>query len=215
MLTVLHGDNLIASYNLLQKYKKDFSGEIVTLESKSTTPKELEEVLGQSALFDTSKLVILEGNPKANLVEAINALAASFDLIVWADKKITTTPFKGKILELKDTTNTNFKFADSFTSRDLKNSLHDLQTLLDEKTPSELIVGILTRQLKLIMQVLDGEVSNINPYVVSKIKIHLKKWTPEKVKKGLKELLVIDHHLKTGRIDPQSALFNYLTKTLV
>lgn len=214
MLTVLHGDNLIASYNLLQKYKKDFSGEVVTLEAKTTTPKELEEVLGQSALFDVSKLVVLEGNPKAGLIEAINTLSTSNDLIVWADKKITTTAFKGKILELKDSTNTNFKFADNFTARDLKNSLRDLQTLLDEKTPSELIIGILTRQLKLILQILDGEVGGINPYVVSKIKVHLKKWTPDLVKNALADLLVVDHHLKTGRIDPQSALFNYLTKLL-
>src|SRR3990167_2285828 len=102
MLTVLHGDNLIASYNLLQKYKKDFNGEIVTLDAKTTTPAELLETLGQDALFDSSKLVILEGNPKAGLLEAINKGSTSFEIIVWADKKITTGSFKGKILELKD-----------------------------------------------------------------------------------------------------------------
>lgn len=214
MLTLLHGDNLIASYNLLQKYKQDFSGEIVTLDAKTTTQTELEETLGQNALFESSKLVILEGNPKAGLVEAINKLSNSFDIIVWADKKITAAAYKGKILELKDTTNTNFKFADSFTARDLKNSLKELQTLIAEKTPSELIVGILTRQLKLILQVLEGETTSINPYVVSKIKIHLKKWTPQQVKRGFKELLEVDHSLKTGRIDSQSALFNFLTKVL-
>lgn len=214
MLTVLHGDNLIATYNLLQKYKQDFSGEIVTLDAKTTIPKELEEALGQSALFESSKLVILEGNPKAGLVEAINKLSNSFDIIVWADKKITTTSFKGKILELKDTTNTNFKFADSFTSRDLKNALKDLQTLLDSKTPSELIVGILTRQLKLILQILEGETGGINPYVVSKIKAHLGKWTSKEVKRGFEELLEVDHSLKTGRIDPKDGLMNFLIKVL-
>lgn len=214
MLTVLHGDNLIASYNTLQKLKKEFGGEVITLDAKNLTGQELEEKAGQKALFESQKLVILEGSPKANLVPTINQLAASQEIIIWLDKKLTTTTLKGKVLEFKDTTQTNFKLADAFTRRDLKGALQELGTLFKEKTPAELIVGLLTRQMKLILQIKSGDLAGINPYVIQKIKIHQGKWSKEDLLKGFEELLLVDQRIKTGRMDSQSALFNFLTKVL-
>jgi hypothetical protein len=215
MVTLLHGDNLIASYTKLQSLKNDFDGEIVTLEAKSLTPKLLQETIGQTALFHASKLVVIEGLPKANVIGVINQVGDQAEIIIWLDRKTAASSLKAKTLEFKDSSSqTSFKLADSLTSRDLKGALRELKRLLEDKTPPELIIGILARQLRLIIQVLDKETSSLNPYVAGKIKENLNSWTKTELKRGLEQLLKVDHQIKTGRMEASHALFNYLTDLL-
>lgn len=213
MITLLHGDNLAASYNWLQNLKKTFTGEILTLNAKNLTTVGLGEAIGQNALFTTSKLIVIEGLPKTSLVTAINEVGQYSEIIVWLDKKTTTTSLKAKVIEFKDSSaGANFKLADSFTARDFKACIHEFNNLLAQKTPPELIVGILSRQLKLMIMVKDAALSGINPYVVQKIKAHEKKWTQQQLKEMLEGLLKVDHQIKTGRMEASHALFNYLAQ---
>jgi hypothetical protein len=214
MITLLHGDNLLSSYNYLQKLKAAFSGEIVTLEAKTLTPKLLEEIAGQQALFTSTKLVIIEGQPKKEVLPTLDSLSGQ-ELLIWVDKKITPPKIQAKVLEFKDTgSNANFRFGDNFAARDLKASLVDFQTLVEDKIPMELVIGLLHRQLRLMIMLQDGETAGINPYVASKIKPQLKKWQGAELVAAIEKLLLVDHQIKTGRIRPETSLINYLTQVL-
>lgn len=215
MLTVLHGDNLVATYTALTRLRESFVGEVLSLEAKSLNEKTIEEILGQGDLFAPKKLVIIAGLPKAAFHKILNQFSNDQDIIIWADKKVATGSLKGKVLEFKDTSgNANFKFADNFTGRDLKGSLAELDKLLKDKVPIEIIIGILNRQLTLMVQVFSQVTGGINPYVVQKIKLHQNKWTYEQIKTAFENLLEVDHQSKTGRMEPKTALLTYLIKTL-
>lgn len=215
MLTLLHGDNLAASYSYLLRLKKEFQGEIIDVESKNLTEKLVNEIIGQDSLFTTAKLIVVTGQPLAAVLKNIQLLSSGNEIIIWVDKKIGTSSYKAKILEFKDSSpNPNFKLSDCFANRDLKGCLKELANLGKVKTPSELIIGILARQVRLLLQLKDEDPSGINPYVVSKLRPLLGKWENSELKTGLEKLLELDHKIKAGKMDPGTGLFNYIVETV-
>lgn len=214
MWTIIHGDNLVASYTYLLNLKKNFKGEVKELGAKGLDEKELKEVIGQTGLFNASKLVVITGLPSLSIFK-LAPLLEKEELVIWVDKKVNLPGVKAKILEFKDTTSkANFKLADNFSNQDLKGCLKELENLLKEKTPPELIIGILARQIRLMIQVKEGELGGINPYVASKLKGTVPKWQLVGLEKSMEKLLEVDHQIKTGRMEARLALFNYLLETI-
>lgn len=216
MLTLLHGDNLVTSYQAYLKAFKTFEGATKQLVAKDLTLKTVAEILGQDSLFSDRLLILIEGWPKADLLKTIEVYGQNQDIIIWVDRKVDHPKIKAKVLEFKDSAgNNSFKFIDSFLAKKAPASLRELEALWVEKIPTELLVGMITRQLRLLIQVKDRDANGVNPYVYQKLQLIEKTWTREEILTTLEALLELDHQIKTGRIEARRGLLNFLTQILV
>lgn len=81
MITIIHGDNILASRKELEKIKNEFKGEIIQLDGATLSETDFIQATQSQAMFASSRLVIIDGLPKFN----INS--ATCDVVVLENKK--------------------------------------------------------------------------------------------------------------------------------
>lgn len=117
MITIIHGDNILASRKELEKIKSEFKGEILELDGATLTENIFVQATQSRSIFENSKLVIVDGLPKIELKDE------SCDVLIWVGKKITP-PKNAKVLEFK-TPPSIFKFLNNMTVVNFRAALKD------------------------------------------------------------------------------------------
>lgn len=117
MITIIHGENILASRKELEKIKNEFKGEILELDGAALTENIFIQATQSRSIFENSKLVIIDGLPKIELEDE------GCDVLIWVGKKIT--PPKGlKSLEFR-TPPSIFKFLNNMTVANFRAALKD------------------------------------------------------------------------------------------
>lgn len=117
MISVLHGENIIASRKELEKIKNEFKGEILELDGVTLTENVFIQATQSRSIFESSRLVIIDGMPKIELKDE------GSDVLIWVEKK-TTPPRGAKSLEFK-TPPSIFKFLNNMTVANFRAALKD------------------------------------------------------------------------------------------
>jgi DNA polymerase III delta subunit len=204
MIYLLYGPDTVSSRTYLLKLKKNYSDH-TTIEVKRQ--KDKVEIPTNTGLFGNKRLIIVE-----NLIpkeEAPFKSSESIDIVIWTSEVVIPPKWVDKSLVFKQENQAStFKLADAVSYGQEKQALLILKNLLLEKTPVELIIGSLVRQLRLLSLVIEGEVETISKssFVQEKTREQGKKWSLKKVKKALLLVMKADFGIKTGQINAETAL---------
>lgn len=200
MLTVLHGENIIASRDKLVELitqAKEKNKTIERLDAKKINPGLLESKLIKQDLFGTERTVVIDelhslprSKQKELLIELITK--SDVDVILWEKRKLTPTMIKNfpraTNLEFK-LSSALFKWLDSLNgSKKNKNQqLLTFRQTLQTEDP-HLCLVMLARQIRMLIQAKDGGSISGSPWMVKKIKKQSQSF-------NLPQLLNIHHRL--------------------
>lgn len=182
MLTVIHGENQVASRSKLSQLlteAKKHQNEIVNLEAEKLDRANLETVLLSDSLFGNSKILVLENLhslPKSKKKdEFINLISStSIDIILWEKKSLTKTDFKKlpteiEVYEFKVTAKL-WSLLDQLSSN--PKSKTSLLKLFHESVANdgaEFIFLMLVRQIRMLIQVKEKQAPAMAPFMLAKL----------------------------------------------
>ena len=193
MITIIHGDNVVAGRNELEKIRTNFSGEIVVLEGKNLSPTDLIQATQSQSLLSEKRLVIVE-----NCLE-FEIGKNECDMVFWYDKEIGKTildkfkKYETKILLFKTDT-LIFKFCDNILPGNGKKSVELFRSCL-QSGDAEYIFIMIVRQFRLMLNPL-----SLTPWQQSKVVSQAKAFGQNKLESIYKKLLEMDYQNKTGQL---------------
>lgn len=213
MITILHGDNFVASrQHLNQTIKKHKSNktEIARFDGRNLKPEALTQALESASLFGQDQFIVIEdflcqphSNQKSQLTDIILKNSAK-TIILWEKKPISALVKKqfpqAAIKEFK-TPRIVFKFLDSIKPNHSQTSLQLLHQCYQKDAPA-LVFYLFSRRLTQLIQVLDAPESlKTAPWQTNKLKTQAKNFTLNKLTQLHRQLLDIDYQIKTGQTD--------------
>ena len=205
MKYLIHGEDTVSSRNYLSSLKRHYQN-TVFLEGEKLSLEGFKEIASNPPLFPGKDLIVVENFPDPQKIFSIDSVV---DVAFLWPISLEEIPKADKIFYFKEKKAFGiFKFADSVGQRQIKTSLSLLNNLFEEKVSSEKIISILTRQLKLIAQVLDGDSDKVSSsdFVKKKLIDQSKLWSIKKIHIALALLFQIDVKIKKGRAKPEVAL---------
>ena len=212
MRYIIHGDDIVSSRNYLNSLKKQYQ-DVLSLEGPKITPTEFLNVAANQLLFPKKTIVVVENYTGP---EKIFDMDTSLDTAFWWPKALQKIPSADKVLQFKSQSAFGiFKYTDSVGLKQTKESLTLLNRLLEERVPAEKIIAMLTRQIRMIGQVLDGgeEKASSSEFIRKKLDQQAKNWDIRKIQESLMVVFSVDIKIKKGEIKPESAL-TFLTYRL-
>lgn len=214
MLTIIYGQDLVKSRNLLDQIKKENTGkEIINLDGKKLDQTALKESLESGSMFGGDRLVILEdltSNRSKKTVEEITDYLSlrhySNNLILWEKKELTKTFLTklkaDKFFEFKLEA-VIFKLLDALRP-DNQNQLLTLllQSIKVEK--AELILYMLAGRIRHLILLKDNvedaeEVLKMAPWQKGKLTKQANYFTLDNLVRLYRTLLQIEVEQKTGQ----------------
>lgn len=221
MLSIVHGDNSVASRQKLQELLGKFSHyERQFLNAEQLSPAELESALANSSLFNDRDFVLIENLfslPKSKKKDQlINLLIdAEKDIICWEKKLLSVTALKkfpkAQVYAFKLSSKL-WNFLDQLSPQ-VTNKAKQLKLLQEvlKQDGAELCFAMLLRQLRLLIKVKEGDDTDLAPFIRSKVQQQAKKFSLEKLIKMHEELFQIEKKMKTSKnllgLGPQLDLF--------
>ncbi len=221
MLTVIHGENQVASRHKLSDLvaaAKKQNQEIVSLEAEKLDRAKLESTLLSNSLFGNSKTLILEGlhslpksKKKDEFIDLISS--ASIDIILWEKKLITKTDFKklpadSAVYEFKITAKL-WSLLDHLTSNPKsKNTVLKLFKESVESDGAEFVFLMIVRQIRMLIQVKENQPLKMAPFMLAKLSKQAREFTLEKLLELHYKLFEIDQKQKqsTGLLSLEAEL---------
>lgn len=208
MLTIIHGDNTVASRGALTAHvaKARAEGAVVQLTAKDLSIPQLEDALGTQELFSAHTLVVLEGLfalPKSKKKDLMLSMCAGArpDLLVWEAKTLTVTQLKqlpSATIQLFKISPMVFAWLDSLRPGNAAQSL----TLLDKAEKQddiEMCFAMLSRQVRLLLQfLLEPQAVKVAPFALAKRKKQTGYFTVSKLLAIHEKLVSIDEAQKTS-----------------
>lgn len=219
MITILHGDNQVASRQRLTAFKdeaKSQGKEIITLEGKGIDKTLLIQSFESGSLFSLPKLVVIENligslrtgsKIKDEIIEYLITGKFDSDVIVWEGKSVGKS-----LLKLKKQKHVKvedfkmpvviFKLVESLTPTTVNEALFYLDETL-KTTPVEVAFTMIVRQFRILLGLATNapleEIQKMAPWSRGKTTRQTAFFSPEKLKVLYKQLLIIDYQTKTGR----------------
>ena len=212
MRYIIHGDDEVSSRIYLHNLKKQYQ-QTTTLNGKNLSPQDYSEIVTNQPLFSGKVLVIIENYLGTEKIYSIKSLV---DVAFWWSRNLSKTPVGDKTIYFRDKDAFEvYRFADSVGNKQKKTSLLLLNKLIEENSPPEKIISALTRQFKLIAQVLDGEKKMISKsdFVIKKISAQANNLSIKEIQKDMMLLFQVDLLIKSGKQKPNIAL-NFLVHRL-
>jgi DNA polymerase III delta subunit len=224
MITILHGENVLASRNILESVKNQHNGsEIITLDGRKINLTEVKQALEASSMFTVGRLVIIEnllsGRKNKNQEEILTYLGKNpprVELILWEGEEVSKS-LLSKVPPAKITLfrpePVLFKFLESIRPESTEEMLTLLARCIRVKPP-EIIFYMLVRQFRLLLLVKDRitsgveELDRLADWQKERLARQAKYFSPKQLLDIYHQLLEIDSQQKTG----QNAFD--LTKTL-
>jgi hypothetical protein len=205
MRYVVHGDDLISSRSYLASLKKKYKNTI-NLDGEKLGIKGIDEAIRNRPLSPDRMLTVVENYPSQ---EKTPSGDSSSDYIFWWSRTLREVPKAEKIIHFKDQSAFGiFRFSDSVGQRQIKPAMLLLSKLLEEKVPPEKIMAVLTRQLKMIAQILDGGADKVSTsqFVQKKLVGQAKQWDLKRTQEGLAFIFQTDLKIKRGKAKKEIAL---------
>lgn len=220
MITILHGDNIVASRNRLKELSDEArlkKLELIRLDGQTLNQDELIQALESSSLFGQERLVIIEKLSPAIKIDYLFQHADK-QIIVWEPKALTSAvlkklkTIKNVNLQLFKTPAVIFKFLDSIKPGNNQSMLNLFHQCL-EKDSVEMIFYMLCRRFSQLIQALDQNGVHLQgaPWQIGKLKSQAKNFSLKSLLHLQQQLLSIDANIKAGRnIIPLSSQLDLL-----
>lgn len=210
MITIIHGDDIVASRKFLNEEKsktentKTFSGSYLLTDIIQTLEGSLFE--GETSVFIENLLGKKKNTEKEEIISYLSKNASLTNVYIWEDTEIpvkTLQIFKtaqNKIFKLPKLL---FTFVDSLKPETGKNLIVLFHQLLDQ-TDADFIFAMIIRQFRLLIAIsvedsID-EVKRLSPWQIAKIKKQKLFFTEEQLFLQHNKLFSIDSKLKTGTL---------------
>jgi DNA polymerase III delta subunit len=210
MITIIYGEHTVKSRDklveVINNYKQQ-NFQITRLAAKNLELGELESTLISQDLFGTNQVVIIEGlhsllrSTKKNQLIAMVAQSA-IDVVLWEQRELTKTMLK----EFPSATTHYFKLSsDTFNwldslSGNKKSGEHSVR-LFHQALKQEdgfFLLIMMARQIRLLIQAIDGGVIKGPPFVISKLKKQASAFSIAQLLTIHTKLLEIDFNQKTS-----------------
>lgn len=211
MITILHGDNLVASRKIfnqkIEEAKNKGVKEVIRLDGKKVELVDLKQALETQSLFGGEKLIVIEdllarvkSGVKKDLIDYIRGLKGFTGPILWERKGLTKSQLKAfgnaTVLEFK-TPVVVFKFLDAVRPNNPKQLVSLYEECLKSES-AETVFYMFSRQIRMLLQSLSEE-TKLPAWQISKLRDQLNNLGEEKVLALHKKLLEIDGQIKTGK----------------
>ncbi len=213
MIYIFCGEDIVSSRRYLIKFKQNYQ-ETASFGESDFSFARLNELINNQSLFSDKFLIVFE-NLKKPLEQILKSKKTpKLDFVFWFDKKIEgvkTNPLL-KVIEFKITNYLSvFKVADAFGAKRGDLAIRFLEKIW-EKTEFEIIIGTLTRQIRLILLYKEGSLEKlpISPFIKEKIKEQAGRWDIKELKKAAEVLLNLDFTLKSRKMEPKLGLSLFL-----
>lgn len=210
MLTILHGENVVASrkklVELLEQLKNN-QQTVDRLEAKKLSLGILESKLVKQDLFGTEITIVIDelhslprSKDKTSLIDLVSK--SEVNVILWEKRKLTPTMLKkfpqAQVFGFK-LSNALFSWLDSLNG----NSKHKKQLLTTfhqvlQTEDAHLCLVMLARQIRMLIQVCETGTMAGAPWMVQKVKIQSRSFNLNQLLKIHQELLEIDLLQKTS-----------------
>jgi len=212
MLTLLHGDNIVASRNELTRLKELAKDkEIRDINGKNISESDLRQAVESSSLFGNTMLVVIEQlfsglGKKEKLVklfgEILNAASLSVDIIIWEPKELGKTAlgcFSKAHIQLYKTPTVLFEFLDTLKPNNAKQSILLMEKMGDTVAP-ELLLYMMEMRVRQLIQVKDNITpEKMSPWQMMRLTNQSKSFTMDKLLFMHTELLQMEFAYKSGR----------------
>lgn len=209
-MVILHGENILQSRNALNALLELARAEqkrIIRLEAKKLESKNLSEELGADSLFGESRIILIEelhslptSARKTQLIKQIGALSSEdAEIILWEKRQLTPTMLK----QFSAARNQEFKLTKYlFNWLDTVNGHFKLNKKMFESAVEQdgemMAFTMLIRQVRLLIQVKEGQVASLAPFMVSKLKKQADTFTLQQLLTFHQRLLNLDLAQKTS-----------------
>lgn len=203
MITIIHGDNYIASRLVLNQVNQ-----AIKLDGSSISEADLTQALESNSMFSTDEPIIIENlltlprsKNKQKLIDIV--LKANDKSIYLWDKKVITSAvkklFKNATIKEFKLMKYVYQFLDSIKPDNQVNILKTLHQSV-KNSAIELIFYLLHRRISQLIQALDDpkELKGA-PWQIGPIKSQAKLFTLSQLKNFHQKLLTIDYEIKTGQ----------------
>jgi len=216
---LLHGDNQFQSRQRLGQLIDEYTqrGYLVKrLEAAKVSEAELTTTLSAQNLFQEPTLVVIEGlhslqtsNRKKKLILLITEIIPRLEseqkaLVLWETRSLTKTmlkPFLAAGAEAQEfpVSQMLFKWLEQLSPQPTAkpNLLKTFQTVLDQENEF-LVLTMLARQIRLLLQVKAGEEPSVPPFLKSKLARQAGLFTFEKLLEVHQKLFFIDRRSKSS-----------------
>lgn len=215
-MQILHGEHLVASRQKLVALLDAANEEgraITRLDAARLQLQDLEAHLGSDDLFGTPKTLVIEelhslpkSAKKNQLLELVSTASKKSDspveLILWEKRELTPTmlkQFPSAIVTVSKISNAVFTWLDSLSP--VPTSKPAQLKLLHTAIASEdafMCLAMLTRQIRLLIQVKDGSPVAGAPFMVAKLRKQAQNIELPQLLKTHRRLLEIDLAAKTS-----------------
>jgi hypothetical protein len=212
MLTIVHGENVVASRNYLlsqiDQFKKK-SQEVLFLDEKNFTPENLVAAL-EKDLFGQQKVVVFESfsrlkpNQKKEATEIIKQHPEGI-LFLWEAKTLPASffkPFPKSQARLFKPSPILFQFLDALSPKNKQKAIFLLGQVL-KKEETGLVFYFLTRRISdliLIKENHEEKVSARQAWQKEKLKKQAQDFSQEKLTDFLCQLIWLDYQQKSGQL---------------
>ena len=212
MITLLHGDNITSSRNVLTSLKSQgVNREIRQLDGNGLDVTMLTQALESSGLFGTEVLIVIENllskskKNEKSIDELIDILAKNektAQVILWEGKEITPAVIKrlGSRVDarLHKTPKVIFQLLDGLQPRNGVSLLPLLQKTL-QTDAAELFFSMLVKRIRQLMMLKDNvALEGLQGWQAGRLTSQSKSFTMDRLLIMEKRLLEIDISIKTG-----------------
>jgi len=211
MLTLLHGDNIVASRAELVRLKESAKGkEIRDINGKNITESDIRQAVESLSLFGNTVLISIENTfsalgRKENQIKllgnVLSEASASVDIILWEPKelgKTILTALKKARVQLYKTPAVIFEFLDGFHPHDIKKMLM-LFDKTEESVPAELALYMMQMRIRQLIQIKDNVTpQKMSPWQSMRLTNQAKSFTMDKLLSMHTKLIDLEYSLKTG-----------------
>lgn len=211
MITILHGDDIATSrkyYKTLQK-KDDpfFDGDRITLE-------DIKNAVQSTTLFDDSKTISIENffskrkpsKEMETIIEYVKISGKDHDVLFWESKplsKKTLSAFSNATIKAYTFPQSLFAFLEALQPENTKTLLNLYHQALTH-TEAEMILAMLTRQVRLLLVISEDsanpieEMKRLAPWQKSKLLFQSRQFSLQKLQNLHSQLYTLDVQSKTG-----------------
>ncbi|MBU1326979.1 hypothetical protein KKB64_05565 [Patescibacteria group bacterium] len=212
MITVLHGDDTVASRNELNHRKRAAGqADILKLNGASLDEPTLVQALESQSFLADKKIVVIEqllthlGRKQKSsdkILDYIIHAPADLEVILWEPREISAAILKklGKeaVVNIYMLPKAVFTFLDNLR---LNNSPYLLKLLMQtiETYPPEVVFTMIVRRIRQLIMVKDGvPPDNLQAWQVSRLTNQGKSFTLVQLLAMERQLLAIEYSIKTG-----------------
>lgn len=207
-MIIVHGDNIVASRKHLRDLVEDKKkhGDVISVDASTLKIPVLENLLGAQELFSTNQTLVIDNlfsltrsKQKSDLLTMLSK--ASRDIILWEKRPLRATEtklFSGAQIRLFRTSGSIFTFIESIRPGNAKQSIQ-LLDIAEEKDGIEICFALLSRQIRLLIQLKDHDSEGIPPFSVGKLKKQAENFTLPQLIKLYEKLTLIDEQEKTSK----------------